>query len=171
MEKMQTAETNPTTTSEYFERMENAELAFVREFVRMMGLWRHCGWRQCRRARRCKVARVCRETHLASMQAWARKRLLPHLRKRYPTVQWGHPDSVLERLYDEALAAEQKSEAAARALKAQPNAKSRAGKDPCVERHPLYSPAEFSEQPEDVNGRANPGHNNMRRAGTAGRMR
>lgn len=81
--------------------------------------WQECDMRRCRRAQCCAIPEMpCRKKNEAALLWWKRRKYIPYLRARYPTVQWGAPAGTMEPQLEAALAAEtQKAE--------QGNAKSR----------------------------------------------
>jgi hypothetical protein len=85
---------------------EESELSFTRRLLEVMGLWRRCENRACRRLRACSDPRLCATRYADAILEWKRTVLAPHLRTRYPSVSWGAPAAVVEPQIEAALAAE-----------------------------------------------------------------
>jgi hypothetical protein len=85
---------------------EERQLAFTRRLIALMGLWRHCDNRACRRTRTCRDSVLCAARYGSAIAEWQRTVLGPYLRQRYPSVSWGAPASVMEPQLEAALAAE-----------------------------------------------------------------
>jgi hypothetical protein len=85
---------------------EERQLAFTRRLIELMGVWRYCDNRACRRTHTCRDARLCAARYGNAIAEWQRTVLGPYLRQRYPSVSWGAAASVLEPQFEAALAAE-----------------------------------------------------------------
>jgi len=137
-------------TQEQMARFEEAErerkedeLELVRFVIGMVKFWQHCEHRICRRMRSCVKTETCQTRYADDIRWWKREQLLPYLRKRYPSVQWGAPAGITELQVEAALAAEAEREAREAARKAgKPLPRKRRRKR--VPRHPLYVPRDFA---------------------------
>ena len=122
---------------------EEDELALVRWLVEFGALWTTCADRECRRIRGCADARACRETHAEGILWWKREVMLPWVRERYPTVQWGAPAGVVELQLKAALEAEAEAQARGEG-RTEPSVgagpKPRRRRSSRVPHHPLYDP-------------------------------
>jgi hypothetical protein len=121
---------------QYMREQEEAELWFVRILVDSVDMWQHCEKRTCRRERGCRVPRFCQRKYEADILWWKRTVLVPYLRERYPTVQWGGPPDIVARQHEAALAAEKEEEARRQGRPVPPSAESN------VARQPLYVPGD-----------------------------
>lgn len=131
--------------AQHRQKQEEAERDLVRRLIDAVGLWQHCEHRQCRRMQRCVETATCQKKYADDIRWWQREQLVPYLRKRYPTVQWGAPASIVEVQIEAALAAEEEREARQQARKeAKPMPRKRRRKR--VPRQPLYAPPDFAEQ-------------------------
>lgn len=123
---------------------EQARLGFVRKLMDFAGMWQSCENRACRRRQGCADPNACGERHREAILRVGRECIAPALRKRYPTVQWGAPASVVEAQWEAALAAEDE-EQARREGRADPSGnadpKPRRRKKR-VPRQPLYDPGD-----------------------------
>lgn len=78
----------------------------ISKLIAMTKLWRMCPVDACRRQRRCTDHARCEREHWETVRWFKRRYVLPHLRKRFPSVQWGAPAGIVELQLEAALAAE-----------------------------------------------------------------
>jgi hypothetical protein len=85
---------------------EESDLSFARRLLELLGMWRDCENRACRRMQRCSDARRCATRYADEIFQWKRTVWAPYLRQRFPTVSFGGPADVVEAQIEAALAAE-----------------------------------------------------------------
>jgi hypothetical protein len=122
---------------------EEAERDLVRALIDSVKHWQECEHRICRRMQRCVETQTCQIKYAEVILWWKRTYLVPYLRKRYPTVQWGVPRANAEQQIRAALEAEADREARRQARKeGKPLPPKRKRKR--VPRQPLYVPPDFA---------------------------
>ena len=129
----------------YQREYEESQRDLVRWLIESVKLWQHCEHRECRRMQRCVETQTCQKKYADDIIWWKREHLLPHLRERYPTVQWGAPASVVELQVEAALAAEADAKARREAGKAGKPSPRKRRRRKRVPRQPLYVPRDYAE--------------------------
>jgi hypothetical protein len=128
---------------------EEAERDFVRSLIDAVKVWRHCEHRVCRRMQRCVETQTCQTKYADDILWFKRTHVLPYLRKRFPTVQWGAGAGIVEVQFEAALAAEEDRNARQQGRKqGKPMPPKRRRKR--VPRQPLYTPPDFAGEAGNV---------------------
>lgn len=122
---------------------EEGRRSFVRKLVAATKVWQHCEHRICRRMRRCVETQTCETRYAEDIRDIVRNWVVPYLRKRYPTVQWGAPAGDLYPQFEAAFAAEQEREAQGR-KQGKPLPPKRKRKRKRVPRQPLCTPPDLA---------------------------
>lgn len=96
---------------DYRREQEQVRLGFVRKLMDCVRMWQVCENRACRRKQGCADPGACSKRHDEDILRFQREYIVPWLRERYPTVQFGAPASVVEAQWEAALAAEEDEKA------------------------------------------------------------
>jgi len=78
------------------QQREDTAPSDVRLILEVTQTWAGCDLKACRRTRRCADWRRCERVHAQTIQAWRQQVIVPYLRERYPSVQWGAPASIMD---------------------------------------------------------------------------